>query len=157
MYEHPEFCSHVWSGEIKPATVQHNVENDDMETDGFIMVEKNIESVESSTPMSPQHHYLEDIDHIIRSLQASLWTLNTTIHDNPELAFREYKTHDVLTNYIRSQTGWEITTSAYGLETAWVAKYDSGRRGPVVSFNAEMGTLPFQVFHCEAYNQSNRT
>jgi metal-dependent amidase/aminoacylase/carboxypeptidase family protein len=25
------------------------------------------------------------------------------------------------------------------METAWVAAYDSGKKGPVVSFNAEMG------------------
>lgn len=117
-----------------------------METDGFIMVEKEVEYSESPARILHEDH-LEGIDHAIRILRESLWSLNTTIHDNPELAFKEYKTQDVLTNYIRSQKGWEVTSSAYGLETAWVAIYDSGKTGPVVSFNAEMGTFPLQLLH----------
>jgi metal-dependent amidase/aminoacylase/carboxypeptidase family protein len=42
---------------------------------------------------------------------------------------------------MRSRNGWQVTTSAYGLETAWVAMCDSGKAGPTVSFNVEMGTL----------------
>nr|UWK21992.1 peptidase m20 domain protein [Trichoderma rodmanii] len=38
--------------------------------------------------------------------------------------------------------GRAVTPSAYGMDTAWVAVYDIGRRGPVVSFNAEMDYLP---------------
>ena len=36
-----------------------------------------------------------------------------------------------------------MTPSAYGMATAWVAAYDSGKRGPVVSFNVEMGSFLF--------------
>jgi hypothetical protein len=82
---------------------------------------------------------LADIDGIIESLQEPLWLLNKFIHKNPELAFEEYKAHDALTNYMQPHEDWKITRSAYGLDTAWVALYDSGKPGPVVSFNAEMG------------------
>jgi hypothetical protein len=82
---------------------------------------------------------LAGIDGIIDSLQESLWPLNKFIHKNPELAFEEYKAHDALTKYMQSHENWQITRSAYGLDTAWVAVYDSGKPGPVVSFNAEMG------------------
>lgn len=34
-----------------------------------------------------------------------------------------------------------MTPSAYDIPTAFVAVFDSGRRGPVVSFNAEYGEL----------------
>jgi metal-dependent amidase/aminoacylase/carboxypeptidase family protein len=87
------------------------------------------------------HEYLLDIDHFIRVLEPSLWPLNSFLHNNPELAFKEHKAHDALTNFMQSQEGWHVTPSAYGMETAWVADYDSGRPGPVVSFNAEMGTV----------------
>lgn len=85
--------------------------------------------------------HLADIDQFIRELEPSLWPLNTSIHDNPELGFKEYKTHDALTSFMQSREGWHITPSACGMETAWVAEYDSRKPGPVVSFNAEMGML----------------
>jgi hypothetical protein len=84
--------------------------------------------------------YLSAIDICIESLRASLWPLNRLIHENPELAFEEYKTHDALTAFMQSHKGWQVTRSAYGIDTAWVAVYSSERAGPVVSFNAEMGT-----------------
>lgn len=97
--------------------------------------------------------YLRDIDDSVECLQSSLWPLNQYIHDNPELAFAEYKAHDALTEYIRSFAGWEVTISAHGIETAWIATNDSGRDGPVVSFNAEMGicslrTSSWPTTHC---------
>jgi hypothetical protein len=87
------------------------------------------------------HEYLLDIDHFIRDLEPLLWPLNSFLYENPELGFKEHKAHDALTNFIQSREGWHVTPSAYGMETAWVAVYDSGRPGPMVSFNAEMGTV----------------
>jgi metal-dependent amidase/aminoacylase/carboxypeptidase family protein len=80
-----------------------------------------------------------EIEGVVESLRDSLWPLNTFIHKNPELAFEEYKAHDALTRHMQSHENWQITRSAYGLTTAWVAVYDSGNPGPVVSFNVEMG------------------
>jgi hypothetical protein len=106
--------------------------------DGTLDIEPHAkESVEIVTST-----YLHDIDDFIGGLQSSLWPLNQYIHDNPELAFEEHKTHDALTNYMQSHEDWQITTSAYGIKTAWIAAYDSGKAGPVVSFNAEMGMFP---------------
>ena len=82
---------------------------------------------------------LSEIDKHVEGLAASLWPLNKFIHDNPELAFKEYKAHDALTTFMESQDGWQVTRSAYGIETAWIAAYDTGKAGPVVSFNVEMG------------------
>lgn len=102
--------------------------------DGFILVPRPGDEQGSEVP-----EYLPDIDHFIASLEPLLWPLNSFLHDNPELAFKEHKAHDAMTSFMRSQEGWHVTSSAYGMETAWVAIYDSGRPGPVVSFNAEMG------------------
>lgn len=89
------------------------------------------------------HHtslaYLGEISAYVDSLAHALWPVNKTIHDNPELNFKEYIAHDALTTFMQSQEGWKVQTSAYGMQTAWVAVHDSGKKGPVVSFNAEMG------------------
>lgn len=83
--------------------------------------------------------YLADISNRVEGLRDTLWPLNQFVHDNPELAFEEYKAHEALTSFMRSQEGWSVTASAYGIATAWAAEYDSGKTGPVVSFNAEYG------------------
>lgn len=106
--------------------------------EGFILISRSGEEQESGIT----HGFLPDIDHFIDGLEPFLWTLNNFIHDNPELAFKEHKAHDALTKFMRSREGWHVTPSAYGMETAWVAVYDSGRPGPVVSFNVEMGMPP---------------
>jgi amidohydrolase len=86
--------------------------------------------------------YLHDIDQFVDALEPALWPLNCFIHDNPELGYAEYKAHDALTSFMSAQGGWRVTRSAYGMDTAWSAVYDTGRPGPVVSFNAEMDALP---------------
>lgn len=86
--------------------------------------------------------YLGEISSFVDSIADALWPVNRTIHDNPELGYEEHIAHETLTKFMRSQEGWTVTASAYGLATAWTAAYDSGRKGRVVSFNAEMGRVP---------------
>ncbi|OAR02147.1 hypothetical protein LLEC1_08082 [Akanthomyces lecanii] len=86
--------------------------------------------------------HLAEIGRFIEQLEPALWPLNCFIHDNPELGYKEFKTHDALTKFIKSRPGWAVTRSAYGLATAWEAVFDTGRPGPVVAFNAEMDALP---------------
>ncbi|KAK1979714.1 amidohydrolase [Colletotrichum cereale] len=93
-----------------------------------------------SSSSSPE--YLDEISAVVDDLAESLWPVNRTIHDNPELGYHEVVAHDTLTAFMRTRPGWKVTPSAYGMETAWVAEWDSGRKGPVVSFNAEMDCLP---------------
>lgn len=93
----------------------------------------------SESAHSVSRNFIVDIDEYIEDHTDLLWGLNKFIHDNPELAFEERKAHDALTAFMAAEDDWEVTRSAYGLETAWIAVYDSGKAGPVVSFNAEMG------------------
>jgi amidohydrolase len=109
-----------------------------MERDGFVLVSRE-EACPPNVTQNASQEYLSEIDTTIESLRSSLWPLNKYIHDNPELAFKEYKAHDALTDFMRKQKGWHVTPSAYGMDTAWVAAFDSGKPGPVVSFNVEMG------------------
>ncbi len=83
--------------------------------------------------------YLRDIDTFVDGLSDDLWVVNKQIHDNPELGYKEHKAHALLTEFMKARSGWKVAPSAYGLETAWVAVHDSGEKGPVVSFNVEMG------------------
>jgi hypothetical protein len=110
-----------------------------MEENGFILVPRDDDCPENA-PQVTEDERLSEIDGIVEGLSDALWPLNNFIHENPELAFKEHKAHDALTDFMRSRADWVVTTSAYGMETAWVAVYDSGKTGPVVSFNVEMGS-----------------
>ena len=112
---------------------------EDMEEDGLVLVSKDNEAP-IQLPQGAQDDALSDIDDIIDHYRAPLWGVNKFIHENPELAFKEYKAHQCLTDFMQLQKNWEVKRSVYGMETAWVAVFDSGREGPVVSFNAEMGS-----------------
>lgn len=87
--------------------------------------------------------YTSPISTHIDSISPSLRHLSLEIHDNPEVRNKEFIAHDAITKYINEQKGqkWEVTPSAYGIATAFVAVCDSGRPGPVASFNAEYGEL----------------
>ncbi|KAG9245789.1 hypothetical protein BJ878DRAFT_334588 [Calycina marina] len=85
--------------------------------------------------------FLPYVDNYVNSISATLRPISLKIHDNPELNFREYIAHEVITTFLESQKGWEVTRSAYGLETAFVAVFDSGTPGPVISYNAEYDAL----------------
>lgn len=85
---------------------------------------------------------LVDIDTAAEAVGTDFWPVNQRIHDNPELAWHEFLAHDVLTAFMETQPGWNVKRSVYGLETAWIAEFDSGAPGPVVSFNAEYDSLP---------------
>ena len=85
--------------------------------------------------------YLDAIASEIDDLSADARDISLEIHDHPELQYKEYHAHKVLTEFLDQQHGWKVTPHAYGIETAFVAVFESGSSGPVVSFNAEYGTL----------------
>ncbi|RDL38510.1 putative peptidase m20 protein [Venustampulla echinocandica] len=110
-----------------------------MVEDDFVLVCHD-DAICRSADTSPK--YIGEIDGFIDKASDDLWDVNKQIHDNPELGYEEHKAHALLTSFMKSRNGWKVTTSAYGMETAWVAVYDSGKKGPVVSFNVEMDALP---------------
>ena len=110
-----------------------------MEDDDFVMI-RNTQDVHQ---MDGHNDWLPQIDTFVDGLSSVLWPLNVLIHANPELAFKEYNTRDALTGFLRSQQDWKVTSPVYGLETAWIACHDSGKDGPTVSFNVEMGMQSF--------------
>lgn len=118
----------------------------DEEVDGFVLISHGDGAIKDGrlidagpSNVLSELRYLNDISEAVDSLDEVFWPINKKIHDNPERGFKEFIAHDALTGFMKSQRGWVVTPSAYGMDTAWVAVYDTGRRGPVVSFNAEMG------------------
>ncbi|KAK5125383.1 hypothetical protein LTR85_000492 [Meristemomyces frigidus] len=105
----------------------------------FVMVEHDDEDAGES-PYDGSDR-LESISQYIESVSSSLRTMSLEIHDHPELQYKEHHAHKVLTKFLTAQDGWQVTPSAYGIETAFVAVYDSGKKGPTVSFNAEYDAL----------------
>lgn len=85
--------------------------------------------------------YLATISEHIETLSSDLRRISLSIHDCPELQYKEFHAHRVLTEHLQTCKGWNVTPSAYGIETAFVAVYDTGRDGAVVGFNAEYDAL----------------
>jgi amidohydrolase len=75
----------------------------------------------------------------IASQMDRLTAISTQMYENPEIAFEEHATAGLLTDYLETH-GFEVERSAYGLETAFVARAGSG--GPEVIICAEMDALP---------------
>lgn len=105
------------------------------EVDGFVLISRDSDQTDP-----PQ--YLDEINNAVDDVADAFWPVNKRIHDNPELGYREFIAHHALTTFMEGLGDWKVTRSAYGMKTAWVAVFDSGRPGPVVSFNAEMGETP---------------
>ncbi|KAI1769472.1 hypothetical protein GGR53DRAFT_524660 [Hypoxylon sp. FL1150] len=108
----------------------------DDQVDDFVFV-----THEDADSAQPEPGYLGEISNFLDSIADDLWPINKKIHDNPELGYEEFIAHETLTKFMANRPGWKVTPSAYGLATAWVAVYDSGKKGPVVSFNVEMDAL----------------
>ena len=85
--------------------------------------------------------YLSLISAKVDTISVRLRHLSLRIHDNPEIRNKEFIAHEAITTFMRSQEvpTWTVTPSAYDIATAFVAVFDSGKPGPVVSFNAEYG------------------
>lgn len=107
-----------------------------VDANDFVLVSHE-DAAPSATQSAPR--YLPKINVAIDGISETLWEINKKIHDNPELGYEEFIAHDTLTRFMKGIDGWKVTTSAYSLKTAWVAVWDSGKKGPVISFNCEMG------------------
>ncbi|PVF97124.1 hypothetical protein CPB86DRAFT_466426 [Serendipita vermifera] len=84
----------------------------------------------------------------IDELSSVLRELSLQIHDNPELAWKEYKAHDVMTEFM-ARYGFEVQKHYLGLETAWRADFKhrslsnkSNAEPKTLGLNSEMDALP---------------
>ncbi|MCL6648540.1 MAG: M20 family metallopeptidase [Chloroflexi bacterium] len=84
----------------------------------------------------------------IEAAAADLRTLSLSIHDHPELNFEEHHAHAVLTEFLAS-AGFQVERQAYGLATAFVARWGEG--SPCVAVLCEYDALP-QIGHACGHN-----
>ncbi|KAL0063384.1 hypothetical protein AAF712_009693 [Marasmius tenuissimus] len=97
--------------------------------------------------------YLETIHQTITGRSDDLRALSMDVHSNPELGYAEYKTHDILVNFMKKQEGWKVTPN-YELPTAWLATYESPEAKEdtrVIGINSEMDALP-KIGHACGHN-----
>jgi hypothetical protein len=94
--------------------------------------------------------YIEEISDYVDSIYDDMWNISKTIHDNPELGFKEVKAHDLLTSFMAAQDGWNVTKSLYNISTSFSAVFEGSGDGPVVSFNSEYGMST--LFRCKVPN-----
>ena len=80
--------------------------------------------------------------------ESALRELSLWMYDNPERAYKEYKTSARMVDAL-SAGGFEVEYPAYGLETAFEANI--GTSGPRVVICAEMDALP-DVGHACGHN-----
>lgn len=91
------------------------------------------------------------IQEVVAALDAcsqELRAVNKTIHENPELGYREVIAHDTITSFLEKQ-GFAVKRHAYGLETSFEAEH--GKGGRLVTFCAEYDALP-EIGHACGHN-----
>ncbi|CAG8557867.1 24957_t:CDS:2 [Dentiscutata erythropus] len=87
----------------------------------------------------------------IEEISEELHDISIKIHENPELAYEEREAHNLLVKYLQEK-GFKVTPHAFGLETAFVAEFQSkAGKGRVVSFNSEYDALP-DIGHACGHN-----
>ncbi|KAF5234778.1 hypothetical protein FANTH_11967 [Fusarium anthophilum] len=80
-------------------------------------------------------------DAIVNAVDQELGALreiNSAIHSNPELCYKEFKAHDNITALLES-LGFDVEKHAYGLETSFVA--ECGQGGRLVTICSEYDAL----------------
>ncbi|OPB44024.1 metal-dependent amidase/aminoacylase/carbohypothetical proteinpeptidase [Trichoderma guizhouense] len=86
---------------------------------------------------------IEQVRQLVNShldeLSPQLRTVNQTIHDNPELAYKEFGAHDTITSFLE-KLGFDVKRKTWGLDTSFEATIGSGGRQVVVC--CEYDALP---------------
>ena len=78
----------------------------------------------------------------IDSVADDMWALSLRIHANPELAFKEYKASEWLSEVL-AQNGFKVTKPVAGLDTAFSAAWTSpAGPGPTIALLSEYDALP---------------
>lgn len=84
---------------------------------------------------------LENLKKKYDEIFQDLKTLNEYIHDNPELGRKEFKASKAHKELLRKY-GFKVTDNYIGIETAYLAEYNSGKPGAKIAYLAEYDALP---------------
>ena len=74
---------------------------------------------------------LHTLEKNVDKLSPSLRKISLQMHDTPELAWVEYKTSKLLSEYIESY-GFHVNRNAYGTETGFEAIFEHGQGGRTI-------------------------
>lgn len=77
----------------------------------------------------------------LENIREELISLSKKIHENPELAFKEYKAVENITRLL-DKHGFKIEKGIAGLDTAFRAEYKGKGDGPTIAYLAEYDALP---------------
>ena len=90
------------------------------------------------------------IETAVRDVLPDALDLSHRVHANPEIAFQEQQA-SAWTAELLARHGFEVTAPVGGLGTAFVARWEGDRPGPVVAFAGEYDALP-EVGHGCGHN-----
>jgi len=91
--------------------------------------------------MTTPKEYTKEVEEAVKELREEIIEISRSIHQNPELGLSEYRARDLLVSKITA-FGFHVTTPVAGLETAFLARCDGEKPGPVIAFLAEYDALP---------------
>jgi len=78
---------------------------------------------------------------VVDQLKEELIKLSKDIHDNPELAFKEYKASRWLSSFLEKE-GFSVKRNVAGMETDFLASFSAKDGGPTIAILAEYDALP---------------
>ncbi|MFC2164817.1 amidohydrolase [Acidobacteriota bacterium] len=86
----------------------------------------------------------------IDSIKSELFSISQSIHRNPELGLKEYKACELLTTKLH-EAGFQIENPVVGMDTAFIAIFNSGKPGPRIGLIAEYDCVP-ELGHACGHN-----
>ncbi len=92
----------------------------------------------------------EEFVKIIDEQAQQLNDLSDAVWDNPETAFSETKSVEVMTDYLK-KAGFEVECPAYGIDTAFTATFGSGK--PVIGLLGEFDALSGLSQVCDSFEK----
>ena len=92
----------------------------------------------------------EALERAVEAVSPDALELSHRVHATPEIAFEEHQAA-AWTAELLAGHGFEVTAPIGGLETAFVARWQGDRPGPVVAFAGEYDALP-EVGHGCGHN-----
>lgn len=84
---------------------------------------------------------LEEVKENYKTISEDLKNLSEYIYNNPEIGRKEFKACEAHKNILKKY-GFNVKDNYIKIETAYLAEYDSGKKGPTVAYLAEYDALP---------------
>lgn len=86
----------------------------------------------------------------LKNIKQSLIDINDHLYENPEIGDQEFKSMELLVNFLK-KNNFETITGVANRPTAFKAEFDSGKKGPTIAYLAEYDALP-EVGHGCGHN-----